>query len=408
VPATRYGISPWLDRFPVKKRPAFPVFKETTEAPLVIIGGGLAGVMTAYACAAAGVRVVLLEADRLGSGGSSLASGVAASEGASSFRNLEAQTGRRVARAHFDHVHRAVLDLAAAVKRLGIKADLNTLDAWRVVPVGWPGKPLQKEVDERRGADLGATWHKPPAVERAVGVESAGGARLAGWAQCDPYRLLLGFARAAVERGAQIFERSEVKKVGFDRKVATVFTGAGRITAGRVAHCTGEPTDLVKALKRHFRFEERSLALSAELPAAVRRAVGSRDSIVTDVEAPSHVVRWTPDNRVLVAGADGPRPPARQRERFHVQRTGQLMYELSRLYPAISGVPPAFGWSMPLAHSSDGGLYAGPHRNFPHQLFALATAHDPARAYLASRILLRHVIGETATDDEHFSFARSL
>lgn len=408
MPATRYGVSPWLDRFPVKKRPIFPVFKETVEAPLVVIGGGLAGVMTAYACAAAGVRVVLLEADRLGSGGSGLASGVAAPEGAPSFRELEAQAGRRVARAHFEHAHRAVLDLAAAARRLGLKADLEALDAWRIVPAGRPIKALQRDVDERRGADLGAAWHKPAAVEKAVGVESAGGVRLPGWGQCDPYRLLLGFAAAAVARGAQIFERSPVKKVAFDRKVATVVTDVGRITAARVAHCTGEPTDLVKALKRHFRFGERSLALSAELPVPVRKAVGPRASVVTDIDAPPHVIRWTADNRVLVSGADGPRPPARQRERFHVQRTGQLMYELSRLYPAISGVPPAFGWSMPLAHSNDGGLYAGPHRNFPHQLFALGTAHDPARAYLASRILLRHVTGETTTDDEHFGFARSL
>jgi glycine/D-amino acid oxidase-like deaminating enzyme len=301
-----------------------------------------------------------------------------------------------------------VLDLAAAVRRLGIKADLELLDVWRIAPAGWPTRALQKEGDDRRGAELGATWHKPAAVEKAVGVESAGGVRLPGWGQSDPYRLVLGFAKAAVDRGARIFERSAVKKVAFDRKVATVVTEAGRITAARVVHCTGEPTDLVKALKRHFRFEERSLALTAELPAPVRKALGPRASVVTDIDAPPHVIRWTVDNRVLVSGADGPRPPARQREKFHVQRTGQLMYELSRLYPAISGVQPAFGWSMPLAHSNDGGLYAGPHRNFPHQLFALGTAHDPARAFLASRILLRHVTGESTTDDEHFGFARSL
>lgn len=408
MPATRYGVSPWLDQFPVKKRPHFPVFKDTTEAPLVVIGGGLAGVMTAYACAAAGVRVLLLEADRLGSGGSGLGSGVAAAEGATSFRELEAQAGRRIARAHFEHTHRALLDLAAAVRRLGIKAQFDSRDAWRIAPIGSAIKAIQKEVDERRGADLEATWHKPAVVEKAVGVESAGGVRVPGWGQCDPYRLLLGFAKAAVDRGAQIYERSAVKKVAFDRKVATVVTEAGRITAARVVHCTGEPTDLVKALTRHFRFVERSLALSAELPAPVRKLVGPRASIVTDIESPPHVIRWTADDRVLVSGAEGPRPPVRQREKFHLQRTGQLMYELSRIYPAISGVPPEFGWSMPLAHSNDGGLYAGPHRNFPHQLFALGTAHDPARAYLASRILLRHVTGETATDDEHFGFARSL
>jgi hypothetical protein len=84
------------------------------------------------------------------------------------------------------------------------------------------------------------------------------------------------------------------------------------------------------------------------------------------------------------------------------------MYELTRLYPDISGVMPAHGWSLPVAQSIDGGLFVGPHRNFPHQLFAFGTEHDPARAFLASRILLRYVQGTTAKDDEHFGFARVL
>ena len=78
MPVTRYGVSPWLDRVPAKKRPVHPPFKGNEHAPLVIIGGGLAGVMTAYACAAAGSKVMLLEADRLGSGGSGRSNGVCA------------------------------------------------------------------------------------------------------------------------------------------------------------------------------------------------------------------------------------------------------------------------------------------------------------------------------------------
>ena len=91
-----------------------------------------------------------------------------------------------------------------------------------------------------------------------------------------------------------------------------------------------------------------------------------------------------------------------------MQRTGQLMYELSRLYPAISGAAPAYGWDVPLAHPVDGVLYAGSHRNFPFQLFAFGTSHDPARAFLASRIILRNVQGRPEKDDVHFSFARNL
>jgi len=385
------------------------MFTGDAEASLVIVGGGLAGVMTAYACAVAGLAPLLLEADRLGMGGSGHANGVFAGEASSSFRDFEAMAGRRVARVHFGHTRRAALDLAATVKRLGIKAGVETRHAFRVAPAETQVKALLKELDERRGAGLDASWLKARAVRVATGLEDAqGGVKLSGWGVCDPYRLVLEFAAAAAKRGAAVFERSPVTKIAFDRKVATVITPRGRITARHVVHCTGEPTDLVKALKRHFRFEQRACAKSAPLSLAVRKAVGPRDNVVTDADRPPHVIRWTADHTVIVAGADGPRPPTRHRDGYHVQRTGQLMYELTRLYPVISGTQPAVGWSVPLAHSADGGLYAGPHRNFPHQLFALGTNHDPARAFLASRILVRYLVGEATTDDEHFGFGRAL
>ena len=408
MPVTRYGVSPWLDRVPAKKRPAHPPFKGHEHAPLVIIGGGLAGVMTAYACAAAGSKVVLLEADRLGSGGSGRSNGVCAGEAGLSFLELEAADGRKTARAHAEQARKAVMELAATVKRLGLKADFEVLDAFRLAPAGWPVKDLQKEVEARRAAGLDVAWQGSAAATKSTGADSAGAARLTPWAQCDPYRLVLGFGAAAAARGARIFERTTVKKITFDRKVATVMTSGGTLISPCVIHATGEPTALVKGLKRHFDFESRAIALSEVLPTAVRKEVGPRAAVVYDTDTPPHTVRWTADHRVLIAGADGGRPAARHERKTDVQRTGQLMYELSRLYPAISGVPPAFGWSLPLAHAADGGLYAGVHRNFPHQLFAFGTAHDPARAFLASRILLRHVTGGATAADEHFGFARSL
>jgi hypothetical protein len=172
-------------------------------------------------------------------------------------------------------------------------------------------------------------------------------------------------------------------------------------------HCTGEPTDLVKALRRHFRFEERYHALTEPLARAVRQELGPRSTILCDTAAPPHQLCWV-DDLALFAGADGPRIPPRGKERLLVGHTMELMYELSRLYPAISGTQPAWGWSLPLAHSVDNVLYAGPHRNFPHQLFALGTSHDPARTFLASRILLRHLLGEATPEDEQFGFARNL
>ena len=77
--------------------------------------------------------------------------------------------------------------------------------------------------------------------------------------------------------------------------------------------------------------------------------------LLSDTDAPPHLVRWTDDDRLLIAGADQSRPPVRTRERTLIQRTGQLMYELSRLYPDVSGIQPTHGWDLPLAVAGIGG-----------------------------------------------------
>jgi glycine/D-amino acid oxidase-like deaminating enzyme len=408
VPRIRYGVLPWWDAVPAKKRPQYPAYRGSTTSPVVIIGGGMTGCMTAYACAATGAKVVLLEADRIGQGGSSRASGLFTGEASSSFRDLEASAGRRIARAAFDASRRASKDLAATVKRLGINAGLELHDALRIVPPTMSDKAARREASDRRDAGLEASWLSAAAVARQTAISAAGAMRLRDWGAADPVRLLLGFASAATRRGATFFEKSRVRRITFDRKQATVMLENGSITTPAVIVCTGEPTELFSPLKRHLRFEERYVVITEPLPAAVRSQLGQRSSIICDTETPPHQLRWTDDHRAVFSGADQKRTPVRQREKVLVQRTGQLMYELSRLYPAISGAMPTHGWDMPVAHTADDVLYAGPHRNFPHQYFAFGTLHDPARAFLASRILLRCVLGETNRDDETFAFARNL
>ena len=101
------------------------------------------------------------------------------------------------------------------------------------------------------------------------------------------------------------------------------------------------------------------------------------------------------------------RPADRLREPTIVQRTGQLMYELSTMYPDVSGIQPSHGWAANYARSTDGLPYIGPHRNFPWHLFAFGDAsHSVTGAYLASRVLLRHYSDEMDPADNAFAFHR--
>ena len=404
---TRYGVSPWIDEVPKTRRPDYPRYRGDATYPVVIIGGGLAGIFTAYTFAAAGVRVALVEADRVGHAGASRGPGILQGEASSSYRDIEARHGRKAARALFESSRRAVLDVATTARRLGV-TNIETHDAYRVLSSYTADeKSFVKDVALRRDIGVDAVWLKPATVSRDIGIEVArGGVRLRDWGHVNPYQLITAFSRAATERGAELFERSPVRRVRTGRKHVEVILASGTIKADTVAVCTGEPTDLYRSLKRHVRQDERYVVVTARLPAAVRKQIGSKARVVTDTETPPHWLQWLDDGRAIIAGADQARTPERVKEKVLLQRTGQLMYELSRMFPAISGVMPEFGWDVPIATTTDGVMYAGPHRNYPRHLFAWATRHDPAQALLAGRILLRHYLGQAERDDAYFAFTR--
>jgi glycine/D-amino acid oxidase-like deaminating enzyme len=390
------------------KRPQFPVYRGDAVAPIVVIGGGLTGCMTACACAAAGAKVLLLEAGLVGQGAAVRTTGLFTAEAADSFRALESRAGRRMARVAFEASERGPTELAAVVKRLGLKADLELRDTLRVMSSVLPDKDARRELTARTDAGLHASWIAASTVQKATALTVTGAVKLPAWGVVDPVKLLWGFAAAAKKRGVKFYEKSPVRRITFDRKQATVLLDGGTITTTAALICTGEPTDLFRSLKRHFRFEERYAVITEPLATAVRTQLGKRTAILADSDAPPHQLFWTNDDRVVFSGADQKRVPERLRQQTLIQRTGQLMYELTRLYPAISGAMPTHGWDIPLAHTVDDVFYAGPHRNFPFQYFAWGTLHDPARALLASQILVRAVTGKPTREDEHFAFARNL
>jgi glycine/D-amino acid oxidase-like deaminating enzyme len=266
---------------------------------------------------------------------------------------------------------------------------------------------LRRELKWRREGGLEGSWLTPRVIAGTTGLIAGGGIGIRDGATLDPYRAAIGLAAAAARRGAAVFERSLVNKITFTRRFVEVVTSDGRVRARKVVIATGAPTGLFRSLVRHFWFRNAYYALTEPVPAKVRRTLGNQADVVRDSASPSHIIRWVDDDKLLVSGADGVEVPDRQRPKTIVQRTGQLMYELSTMYPEISGIMPAYGWHTPYGYAAGGLPYIGPHRNFPHHLFAFGdSSHGVTGAYLASRILLRYYRDEASPGDEAFAFQR--
>ena len=402
-----YGRAPFLDRFPRSRVPSYPRHKGPLSSDVVVVGGGLTGCAAAYAFAAAGIQVTLVEAGRIGQGATGAVAGWISEDPGVGFVELEKLMGVRLARHAFQAWRRAALDFAALLRRLDIQCHLESHSALTVALSPEQIARLKKEQKARLDAGLEAPALNARAVGGEVALGGAFGLRGREGATIDPYRACLGLAKAAAERGARIYEQSPMKRITFNRKTADVHTAGGPIRTQRVVVATSVPSGVFQSLARHFWFRANYLALTEPVPAKLRRELGKRATVVRDSADPPHIVRWLDDERLLVSGADTEVPQARLKDKVIVQRTGQLMYELSVLYPEISGLQPAYGWSVDYARTAEGLPYFGPHRNFPHQLFAFGdSSHSVTGAYLASRILLRHHLGELEPSDQAFEFTR--
>jgi glycine/D-amino acid oxidase-like deaminating enzyme len=399
----------FLDTFPRSRRPDYSRQRGEIRTDVVIVGGGLTGCACAAAFAAAGVEVVLIEADRIGAGATASSAGLLRQDLDASFQEGAALHGVRTARHVWQGFRRAALDFGAAIRRLEIRADLAQQDMLFVTRGdAEAARRLRRDYQARRDAGVEASWLNARAIAAETGVMAAGGIRVKGEV-LDPFRACLGLAAAATAKKARLHERTTVRRVLAGRKSVEVRTDGGVITAHAVVMATGGLLDDVRALRRHFAPMQAYAVVTAPLPAAVRREVGKRAAAMRDTASPPHVLRWLKDDRVLFSGADQRPVPAKQRDKLLVPNANELMYELTTIYPAISGVRPEFGWDFVHYGSPDGLPVIGPHRNFPRHLFALGHGrHGAGVAWLAARVLLREYLGERAKGDELYGFARVL
>jgi glycine/D-amino acid oxidase-like deaminating enzyme len=403
---TRYGVSPWIHDFPSTRRPDYPKLRGEHASTVVIVGAGLTGCATAYACALAGMKPVVIDAGRIGHGSAGRSAGLVLPEPGPAFRDVAQAHGLRTARRVFEIWGKGATDAAALLRRLKIPGGIESFGDLIVAGPG-DDKGLQREQAARVEAGLEARLLTAKQIRQAAALDAAAGLRLREGFGVDPYRTCVALATAAARRGAVFFERSPVTAVRPGARKVDVVLAGGRVTADVAVITTGVATAEFKPLRRHFKARETYLALTEEVPAAIRKQLGRRDSTIRDARSPRHRVTWTADSRLLVAGGDQDRTPERTRPAVLVQRTGQLMYDLLMMYPAISGLQPVYGWDLPYGETADGLMYIGPHRNYPRHLFALGSGGDSITgAFVAARMLTRAVRGETEKGDDVFGWTR--
>ena len=402
----RAGRPVWLTPGNVR-RATYPALRGRHDAEVAIVGGGITGALAALTFAEAGVRVVLLEAARVGCGSTAASSALLLQEPDRGLHELTRRYGAAAARRLWQLSRESARGLGALLHDHAIRCDLVERDTIYYTIDADGVAPLHAEYASRRRAGFEAEWLGPRALRTEAGLPARAAIRTRGNAHCDPVRACAGIVRAAVAAGAVVHESSPVQRIETADDAVTVRTRGGAVRASQVVIATGYATPLFRPLAGRFETVRTYVAASAPLGVRERRELGLADVMLWDTRRPYHYARWTADRRLLLGGADRPLrggPPAPARI---AAARDAIRAHFERLLPALADLPLPVAWEGRFANTPDSLPYIGAHRRYPRHLFALGYGgNGMAFGPLAARMLLEQFQRRESDDHALFRFGR--
>ena len=215
------------------------------SADVLVIGGGIAGLTTAYCLLQQGMGVVLVEDGLIGSGetGRTTAHITAALD--DRYEAIEKAFGEEKSRLAAES-HTAALEfIAQVVAQENIDCDLERVDGYLFLHPSDKMENLQKEYEATQRAGLPTTWQETMPGIRAEGPAIC----FAQQGQFHAMKYLKGLADAVVKMGGRIYTRTRAEKISEDGAMAN----GHKISAKHVVVATNTPVNDLMAIhtKQH-------------------------------------------------------------------------------------------------------------------------------------------------------------
>jgi glycine/D-amino acid oxidase-like deaminating enzyme len=330
-----------------------PPLRGSESADVVVIGGGYAGLWTAWQLLERGASVVVLEADLCGHGPSGRNGGFC--------ETLWTNLPDLVDRFGTERALAAARASADSVTAIGDWCEAQGVDAWF----------------RRRGFLLASTSEAQDAVLDRL-VEAARDADVAGThvvaldgaatrARCDsprfrravlapddatvhPARLALGLRARVIERGARVHERSRARALRAGADVVAE-TDGGSVRAGAAVLAINAATRGIRPLRHRLAVTSSHIVLTEPVPDAIEALGWTGGESITDARTFVHYFRTTDDGRI-VFGWGGGRLAAGARLGGRIEVDPDVAREtrrhLEELLPPVAGRRITHAWGGPI------------------------------------------------------------
>lgn len=208
----------------------YPSLKEDIKVDVVIIGGGLVGLSTAYMLVKSGVKVALLEVDKIVKGTTGHTTAKITSQHGLIYNRVKNNFNEDMAKLYADANQNAIEKMESIIKENNIDCDFIRQDSYIYT---MEDKYVKKICDEAELASrLGISAHYLDKIPLPFSVKAA--VRFDNQAQFHPRKYLLSLADIVTKSGCQIYENTKVRDIDEGTPCTVITQNDCKVTADYV------------------------------------------------------------------------------------------------------------------------------------------------------------------------------
>lgn len=333
----------WRER-PIQ---SFPALDKDLSTEVCVIGGGIAGISTAFMLARRGLQVVLIEAGSMGAGTTGYTTAKVTSQHGLKYQSLTDTFGERNARLYYDANEDAIAWMERMCKKLAIDCDFERKASYIYAASEEGRAKVEEEAAVYRNLELDGSI----ADKHGLPFETEKVLKMNDQAQFHPMVFLSKLLRFLEVENTPVYEHTKAVDVKRGKRPQVQTEKGYIITADHVVMATHYPFKDMQAFFMARLHVDRSYSV------AFRLNQQPPEGMYLNAEDPKRSIRNVMDKngeRMLLIGGEGHTSGQEESTLAHYER----LHQFGLKYFDVHSVP--YRWSSQDISTLDGLPYIGP------------------------------------------------